>query len=71
MADAWLILPTYNEAENIDRIVRASLEQLGRSRAERAHILVVDDGSPDGTGDIADALAAELDEVEVLHRTAK
>ena len=71
MADAWLILPTYNEAENIDRVVRASLDQLGRSRAERCHILIVDDGSPDGTGDIADALAAELDEVEVLHRTSK
>jgi dolichol-phosphate mannosyltransferase len=67
---AWLILPTYNEAENVEAIVRASLEQLASTG--RAHtILVVDDGSPDGTGRIADRLAAEHDEVRVLHRPAK
>src|SRR4051812_36017508 len=70
MAGAWLILPTYNEAENLERIVRAALPQLASAAAEH-HILIVDDGSPDGTGAIADRLAAEFDEVEVMHRTAK
>ena len=64
---AWLILPTYNEAENIGPIVRASREQL---RSEDS-ILVVDDNSPDGTGRIADQLAAELPGVHVLHRPGK
>src|SRR5919107_2417770 len=70
MPAAWLILPTYNEAENVERIVRAALPQLS-SAVDDPHILVVDDGSPDGTGQIADRLAAELPAVEVLHRTAK
>src|SRR3954454_22692936 len=70
MPAAWLVLPTYNEAENLERIVRASLPELAKAAPDH-HILVVDDGSPDGTGEIADRLAAELDPVEVLHRTAK
>jgi dolichol-phosphate mannosyltransferase len=70
MGPAWLILPTYQEAENIERIVRAVLPVLARSRCEGHHVLVVDDGSPDGTGEIADRLAAEIDEVSVLHRPA-
>jgi dolichol-phosphate mannosyltransferase len=70
MPAAWLILPTYNEAENIERIVRAALPQLA-SASDDPHILIVDDGSPDGTGEIADRLASEFAEVEVLHRTAK
>jgi dolichol-phosphate mannosyltransferase len=70
MPAAWLILPTYNEAENIERIVRAALPELA-SASDDPHILIVDDGSPDGTGDIADRLAEEFAEVEVLHRTAK
>jgi dolichol-phosphate mannosyltransferase len=71
-APAWLILPTYNEAENLEPIVRASLDVI-RANARNGHrILIVDDGSPDGTGAVADRLAAELpDEVEVLHRPAK
>lgn len=70
MAGVWLILPTYDEAENIERIVAAALPQLAATGL--AHrILVVDDGSPDGTGAIADRLAAEHAEVEVLHRTSK
>jgi dolichol-phosphate mannosyltransferase len=68
---AWLILPTYDEAENIEAIVTAALAVL-REAAPGAHrILVVDDGSPDGTGEIADRLAAEHDAVEVLHRTTR
>lgn len=70
MAGAWLILPTYNEAENLERIVRASLPRLAEATAEH-HVLVVDDGSPDGTGQIADRLADEFAEVEVMHRTSK
>jgi dolichol-phosphate mannosyltransferase len=67
---AWLILPTYNEAENIERLVRAVLPQL--ESTGRGHtVLIVDDGSPDGTGRIADRLAEELDPVRVLHRRAK
>ena len=70
MGPAWLILPTYNEAENVEAIVRAVLPVLERSRCDGHHVLVVDDGSPDGTGAIADRLAAELPEVSVLHREA-
>jgi dolichol-phosphate mannosyltransferase len=70
MPNAWLVLPTYNEAENIERIVRAALPELARATDDH-HILVVDDGSPDGTGQIADRLAEEFEAVEVLHRTAK
>jgi dolichol-phosphate mannosyltransferase len=70
MPAAWLILPTYNEAENIEAIVRAALPSLA-SASDDPHILIVDDGSPDGTGDIADRLASEFAEVEVLHRTVK
>ena len=70
MAGAWLVLPTYNEAENIEPIVRAALAQLG-STGMAHRVLVVDDGSPDGTGEIADRLAAELGPVEVLHRDRK
>jgi dolichol-phosphate mannosyltransferase len=65
---AWLILPTYDEAENIAAIVAAGREALERAAPGAHRILVVDDGSPDGTGRIADRLAADHDDVEVLHR---
>ena len=61
-----VILPTYNEAENIGPIVRAALDA-----APAAHVLIVDDDSPDGTGDIADALARETGRVHALHRLEK
>jgi dolichol-phosphate mannosyltransferase len=70
MPGPWLVLPTYNECENIEKMVRACLPQLA-SVSTDPHILVVDDGSPDGTGEIADRLAEELPQVEVMHRTAK
>ncbi len=70
MPGAWLILPTYNEAENIEGLVRAALAQLETTGREHT-ILVVDDGSPDGTGRIADRLAGELAPVRVLHRDQK
>jgi dolichol-phosphate mannosyltransferase len=69
--EPWLILPTYNEAENIEAIVLAAGEVLARAAPEGFRVLVVDDGSPDGTGEIADRLAAEHDWVGVLHRAEK
>jgi dolichol-phosphate mannosyltransferase len=69
---AWLILPTFDEAENIALIVDAALGVLRTAAPEGFRILVVDDDSPDGTGRIADGLAAmHPDEVEVLHRTQR
>jgi len=62
--NATVCLPTYNERENLEKMVR-SLAPLGVS------VLVIDDNSPDGTGEIADRLAAELPNVSVLHRERK
>ncbi|MBV9415016.1 MAG: polyprenol monophosphomannose synthase [Solirubrobacterales bacterium] len=67
----WVVIPTYNEAANIDGIVRAAGEELERLAPDSHHILVVDDNSPDGTGAIADRLAESNPRVEVLHRPAK
>src|SRR3954470_8424487 len=64
---AVVCLPTYNERENLERMLRA----LGPVLAGDGRVLVIDDGLPDGTGDIADRLAAELDFVDVLHRPRK
>ena len=62
---ALVVLPTYNEIESLESVLRAV-------RALGHHVLVVDDGSPDGTGDLADRLAAEDPEgVAVLHRPGK
>src|SRR3954452_20189330 len=69
MSGTWLVLPTYNEAENIAGVVEASLAELARTGAH--HVLVVDDNSPDGTGRIADRLAAANESVSVLHRPGK
>jgi dolichol-phosphate mannosyltransferase len=67
---AWLILPTYNEAENIEPLVRAVLPQLESAGLPHT-VLIVDDSSPDGTGQIAERLAAEIEPVRVLHRERK
>ena len=64
MPNATICLPTYNEAANIEPMLRA-LEPLG------VRVLVIDDNSPDGTGKTADRLADELDFVSVLHRERK
>jgi dolichol-phosphate mannosyltransferase len=69
MSGTWLVLPTYNEAENIEAIVEASLDALARTGEH--HVLIVDDNSPDGTGRIADDLAAAHERVSVLHRPGK
>jgi dolichol-phosphate mannosyltransferase len=63
---AWVVLPTYNERENLPVV----LERLRRA-APAARVLVVDDGSPDGTGQLADELSKADSRIEVLHRTAK
>ncbi len=62
-----ICLPTYNERENLEPMVRA----LGGLGLEGLEVLVIDDASPDGTGEIADRLAAELPWVHVLHRERK
>ena len=69
--EPWLILPTYNEAENVEAILLASGAVLGEAAPGGFSVLVVDDGSPDGTGEIADRLAGEHDWVRVLHRAEK
>jgi dolichol-phosphate mannosyltransferase len=61
-----VIIPTYNESENIERIITRT-----RNAVPQADILVADDNSPDGTGKIADALAAAEDQVHVMHRLGK
>jgi dolichol-phosphate mannosyltransferase len=63
----WLVIPTFDEAANVEPIVEAALEHLPSPR----RVLIVDDASPDGTGEIADRLAAANDDVEVMHRLRK
>ena len=70
-ARLWLFLPTYNEAENLEGIVRAVGAELERIAPAEWRVLVVDDASPDGTGELADRLSEELERVEVLHRPGK
>lgn len=69
--EPWLILPTYNESANVEAILAAAGKVLGEAAPEGFRVLVVDDGSPDGTGRLADAMAAEHEWVQVLHRTEK
>jgi dolichol-phosphate mannosyltransferase len=64
---ATVCLPTYNERENLEPM----LEALGEVLPAGGRVLVIDDSSPDGTGELADALAARLDYVDVLHRPEK
>lgn len=66
MSDALVIIPTYNESENVEAITKAVL-----AADPRLDILVVDDNSPDGTGQKADALARAEPRIHVLHRAAK
>jgi dolichol-phosphate mannosyltransferase len=68
MPRAVLCLPTYNERENLEPMIRALSDVLDTTTDR---VLVIDDGSPDGTGEIADRLAAELGWVSVLHRETK
>jgi dolichol-phosphate mannosyltransferase len=63
----WVVMPTYNEALNLEPVIAATRDHLPPG----GRILVVDDSSPDGTGDVADRLARESDDLEVLHRAEK
>jgi dolichol-phosphate mannosyltransferase len=67
----WLVVPTYNEAENLEALIEAARRVLEHAAPEGFVILVVDDGSPDGTGELADRLAAQHATVRVLHRPGK
>jgi dolichol-phosphate mannosyltransferase len=62
----WVVLPTYNERENVERIASAILAAL-----PEASLLIVDDSSPDGTGELADTIAAREARASVLHRPGK
>jgi len=61
-----VIIPTYNERENIERIVPLVIE-----KDPSIHVLIVDDNSPDGTGQIADSMSKENDRLFVIHRPNK
>ncbi|HDS01420.1 MAG TPA: polyprenol monophosphomannose synthase [candidate division Zixibacteria bacterium] len=61
-----VIIPTYNERENVEEITKAVLGQ-----DERLHVLIVDDSSPDGTGEVADKMAQNNPRIDVLHRDKK
>ena len=63
---AVVVIPTYNERDNIEKLVAEVLRQ-----GDGVHLIVVDDNSPDGTGEIADRLAATTDRISVLHRAGK
>jgi len=63
---ALVVVPTYNERENIERLIESVLQQ-----DDRIEVLVVDDGSPDGTGEIVDRMAGENPRVHGLHRAGK
>jgi dolichol-phosphate mannosyltransferase len=65
-----ICLPTYNERENLEPLVRALQAVIAEHELD-AHLLVVDDNSPDGTGELADALARTVPSLSVLHRPAK
>ncbi len=70
MRSAWLVVPTYDEAANLGPLVGAALPALESAGVE-AHVLVVDDDSPDGTGALAEGLAAADPRVHVLHHGPK
>lgn len=63
---ALVVIPTYNERDNVEAVLRRT-----RAAVPEAHVLVVDDGSPDGTADLAEELGRELGQVEVLRRASK
>jgi len=65
-----IVLPTYNERENL-RDALARIREVADGRGLQLHTLIVDDDSPDGTGELADRLAREVPEVSVLHRAGK
>jgi dolichol-phosphate mannosyltransferase len=72
MTTAWVVLPTYNELENLTTVVTRARAALATCDPPlEGTVLIVDDGSPDGTGELADALARDHADVRVLHRASK
>jgi dolichol-phosphate mannosyltransferase len=72
MTTAWVVLPTYNERENLTTVVSLARAALASCDPPvDGTVLIVDDGSPDGTGELADRLAREHEDVRVLHRARK
>lgn len=67
----WVVVPTYNEAANIEQMIAGVRSALTTAAPEGFRILVVDDGSPDGTGAIVRRAAATRSDLELLHRTSK
>ncbi len=70
-APIWVTIPTYNEVDGLEPLLRATAEELERVVPGQWRLLVVDDASPDGTGDLCDRLAEQMTELEVLHREGK
>jgi dolichol-phosphate mannosyltransferase len=68
---AWLVMPTFNEAENVEAVVSAALAELEACAPGAHRVLIVDDSSPDGTGQLAEGLAERSPAVEVLHRPVR
>lgn len=66
----WVCVPTYNERENVEALVRQLLQVFSGTGMD-GHVLVIDDASPDGTGHLADTLAADDARVQVIHRAGK
>jgi dolichol-phosphate mannosyltransferase len=66
----WVVLPTYNERDNLEPLLRAMRAELSEAAPDHT-VLVVDDSSPDGTGELADTLAETDSHIRVLHRPRK
>jgi dolichol-phosphate mannosyltransferase len=71
VARIWLIIPTFNEAGNVEQAIRAAAAQLARVAPDDYRVLIVDDASPDGTAAVAERVGSELRTVDVLRRPAK
>lgn len=69
--DVWVVLPTLDEAENLENMVRSLAEVRAAANGFDLSAVVVDDNSPDGTGSIASSLAGELPWLEVIHRPGR
>ena len=69
MTSVWVVIPTYDERENLPTVIALARAALaGCDPPVDGSVLVVDDASPDGTGELADRLAEGMPELEVLHR---
>jgi dolichol-phosphate mannosyltransferase len=67
----WVVIPTFNEAANVERVIAATEQALATVADAEPHVLIVDDSSPDGTGAIVERLAAADAMVAILHRAKR